>query len=94
MDRFEKTGHIAGRDIYDIHYFFLQGYSYNGEVIEERTKIKIGDFFNKLSKFIEKEVTLKIITEDLSPLVSADKFKLLRKVLIREVLMFIKHEIN
>jgi len=26
LDRFEKTGGIAGRDIYDIHYFFIKGF--------------------------------------------------------------------
>ena len=94
MDRFEKTGHIAGRDIYDIHYFFLQGYSYNQEVIEERTGMDAKKYFAKLLGFIESEVTLKIITEDLNPLVSAEKFKILRKVLVREVLMFLKQEIQ
>jgi predicted nucleotidyltransferase component of viral defense system len=37
VDRFNKTGHIAGRDIYDIHHFFLHGYGYNAAIIQERT---------------------------------------------------------
>ena len=39
IDRFEKHEAIAGRDLYDIHYFFTRGFSYNSEVIIERIKI-------------------------------------------------------
>ena len=65
MDRFEKTGHIAGRDLYDIHHFFMNGYSYDPAVIIERTGLWQKDFFSKLIIFIEKYVTDQIITEDL-----------------------------
>ena len=33
MDRFEKTGHIAGRDLYDAHHFFMHGFDYDTDVI-------------------------------------------------------------
>jgi len=36
-ERFAKHNSIAGRDIYDIHYFFLNGVRYIPELIKERT---------------------------------------------------------
>lgn len=94
MDRFEKTGNIAGRDLYDIHYFFMRGCRYQGEVIIERTHLSPKEFFLKLIVFIEKYVTDQIITEDLSSLVTPQQFKILRKVLKREVIGLLKDEIR
>lgn len=37
FDRYNKHGTLAGRDIYDIYYFFLNGYRYNGRIIRQRT---------------------------------------------------------
>ncbi len=91
-DRFEKTGHIAGRDLYDIHHFFMQGYKYEPSIITDRTGLDSKDYLEKLIDFIEINVTDRIITEDLSALISADKFKVLRKVLKREMIQFIKIE--
>src|SRR3989344_7677420 len=65
MDRFEKTDHIAGRDLYDAHHFFMRGYEYDAEVIYERTGLLPKEFFQKLILFIENNVTDRIITEDL-----------------------------
>ena len=93
MDRFEKTGNIAGRDLYDIHYFFMNGYSYDMAVIVERTSLSSKDFFSKLIAFIEKNVTEQVITEDLSSLILPQKFKILRKVLKREVIKLLKDQI-
>lgn len=93
MDRFEKTGHIAGRDLYDIHHFFMNGYNYDPAVIAERTGLSQKDFFSKLIIFIEKYVTDQIITEDLSSLLSPQQFKILRKVLKREVIQLLKDQL-
>jgi hypothetical protein len=92
VDRFEKTGHIAGRDLYDIHYFFMSGYKYDTAVIVERTGLSPKEFFSKLVKFIEKHITEQVITEDLSSLVTPQKFKILRKVLKREVIQLLKEQ--
>ncbi|HBC44959.1 MAG: hypothetical protein UX08_C0013G0011 [Candidatus Collierbacteria bacterium GW2011_GWB1_45_35] len=88
-DRFEKHQKIAGRDIYDIHYFFNQGYKFKNEIIEERTGLKSKEYINKLIKFIDDKVTDKIITEDLNSLLPLEKFNKIRKVLKQEVLMFL-----
>lgn len=93
MDRFEKTNTIAGRDIYDIHHFFMQGYTYSIPVITERTGLLIVPFLEKLYTFIDSHVTEKILTEDLSFLLEPQKFQVLRKVLKREVLGLVRDEI-
>jgi len=91
IDRYKKHRMIAGRDIYDIHHFFLSGFHYNEAVINERTGKKPPDYFKDLIKFIETKVTDKIINEDLSFLLPQEKFQLIRKVLKRETLMFLKN---
>ena len=94
MDRFKKTGNIAGRDIYDIHHFFMNGFEYDAGVIEERTGKGMKVFFVELADFINQKVTEKIISEDLNTLLPHDKFVLIRPVLKREVLSLVKDEIK
>lgn len=94
MDRFKKTGTIAGRDIYDVHHFFMNGFEYDAGVITERTGMEVKEFLAKLADFIEKEVTEKVISEDLNSLLSQDTFIALRKVLKRETLGLIRDEIK
>jgi len=94
LDRFERNNSIAGRDIYDIHHFFLSGYRYNEEVIIERTGLDLINFFKKLSVFINKHITETILNQDLNPLLSYDKFNKIRKLLKRETLMFLDDEIK
>lgn len=93
MGRSEKRGSIAGRDVYDIHCFFMRGYSYSSAVIQEVSGMDIKTFFSKLYTFIKSEVTDKIITEDLNYLLVDKKFQLTRKILKREVLSLIRDEI-
>lgn len=90
IDRFEKTGQIAGRDIFDIHYFFLNGFEYDRAVIEERRGVGAKEFLSQLHSFIENKVTDTIITEDLSSLLPALDFKRIRKILKRETLSLIE----
>jgi predicted nucleotidyltransferase component of viral defense system len=94
MDRYKKTGHIAGRDIYDIHHFFMQGFAYNAEVIKQRSQKELKDFFTDLIAFVELKVSDKIITEDLSFLLSPDKFNQMRKILKRETVSLLRHEVE
>lgn len=94
IDRFESHHSIAGRDIYDLHHFFINGYHYDGEVIIERTGLSLLDFFGKLKIFINENITEKILTQDLNALVPYVRFKILRKTLKVETLMFIDEEIN
>lgn len=94
LDRFKHNNSIAGRDIYDIHHFFLNGHDYNKNVIIERTGLDLIDFFKKLSTFIKKHITETILNQDLNPLVPYEKFNKIRKILKRETLMFLDDEIK
>ena len=93
IDRFEKHGSIAGRDVYDIHAFFLQGFRYDIDVIEERRGKSIQEVFSELLIFVDKNITDTIINQDLNRLLSKEKFQKIRKVLKQEVLMFLRDEI-
>ncbi|MFY9463047.1 MAG: nucleotidyl transferase AbiEii/AbiGii toxin family protein [Candidatus Sungiibacteriota bacterium] len=92
MDRYEHSEAIAGRDLYDIHHFFLKGYRYNKEVIRERTGKDIAQFFADLIVFIERHITDEIINQDLNTLLPYEKFSKIRKILKRETLMFLRDE--
>jgi len=94
IDRFEKTEGIAGRDLYDIHHFFLQGFRYSPSVIEERRKTGVSKFFQQLEMFIEKNITITVIDQDLNSLLEPKKFQMIRKVLKQETLMLIRDEIT
>jgi len=94
IDRYKKRSVIAGRDLYDIHHFFINGFHYDNEIIIERTKQRPINYFRKLIKFIEEKVSEKILTEDLSYLLPYNKFKLIKKNLKRETILFLQDEIN
>lgn len=89
-DRFKKYHTIAGRDVYDIHHFFIQGYGCNRNVIAERTGKTPKDYLQYLIPFIEKKVTEKIINEDLSYLLTPAQFHTVRHTLKTEVLIFLQ----
>jgi len=93
-DRFEKYKVIAGRDLYDIHYFLSRGYSYKKEVIEERKKTSVNKYLNELKEFIKEKVTTKIINEDLSYLLTYEKFRAIRKTIKTETVFLINDEIK
>lgn len=94
LDRFENTEAVAGRDIYDIHYFFMQGFKYKPEVIEERRKTSVKEFLEAEIKFVNKEVNETVINQDLNLLLPPDKFAKIRKTLKQEVLIFLNDELK
>jgi len=94
MDRYEHNEAIAGRDLYDIHHFFLNGYRYNEEVIKERTGKNIKQFFSDLLTFIEQHITDEVINQDLNTLLPHEKFSRIRKILKQETLMFLRDELQ
>lgn len=93
-DRYKKYQTIAGRDIYDIHHFFLSGFDFKREVIEERTGKNWKTYLGDLRKFIEEKVTERHLREDLSTLLPQDKFRAVRNSLKLETLSFIANEID
>ena len=80
IDRWEKNNSIAGRDLYDIHCFFMQGVGYNEKVITERRGGDLVSFFQELIVFIEKRINQTIINQDINSLLPPDKFRKVRKV--------------
>jgi predicted nucleotidyltransferase component of viral defense system len=93
-DRFAKTKSIAGRDLYDIHSFFLNGLNFDADVINERTGLSAEIYINQLIKFIEKQFTQQIIDEDLNHLLPPESFKNIRKTLIPECLIMLKSHLR
>ena len=94
IDRYEKNGSIAGRDLYDIHYYFLQGFKYNEHIIMERRKTdNIKLFFKQLIAFINDNITQTIINQDMNTLVDNKKFQSIRKTIKKEVIIFLNDEI-
>lgn len=93
MDRYQKQGSLAGRDIYDIHTFFLKGLSYKPEIIFERTGKKVVPFLKELRGFIKEKFTQSVIDQDLGSLLPQKQFNALRKTLLQEVLTALKDEL-
>jgi len=93
-DRYELHQTIAGRDIYDVHYFFVHGYSYHAPVIQERTGLETKDYFRKLIDFVKEHVNQTIINEDLNTLLPNNQFQQIRKVLLPETLSLLTREQN
>ncbi len=91
-DRYAKYKTIAGRDIFDIHHFFMQGYKYKGAIIQERTGLQPNEYIIRLIAFIRKYLTQTVISEDLNTLLPADHFQQVRKVLLPETILFLENE--
>lgn len=89
-DRYTQHGSIAGRDIYDIHHFFVQGYSYHADVIQERTGLEPKQYLENLIGFIKKHVTQTLINQDLNSLLPSSQFQQVRKILIPETLSLLE----
>lgn len=95
IDRYEKNNSIAGRDIYDIHYFFMNGFDYEKDVILERRNIdNPKKFFIELQDFVKTNITQDIISQDINMLLPYGEFQKVRKILKQEVLMFLSDEIK
>lgn len=93
-DRYAKHHSIAGRDMYDIHYFFINGFKYNKEIIYERTRLKAREYLLQLVNFIEKNVNETVINEDINMLLPYAKFSTIRNSLKAEVISMLKDEIE
>ena len=93
IERYEHRESIAGRDLYDIHQFFLHGFRYHAPVIAERRRTTIKNFFKKLVDFTDRKVTQTVIDQDLNTLLPSETFRRVRKLIKRETLMFLRDEL-
>ena len=94
MDRFIQHSTIAVRDIYDVHHFFIKGYDYKPDIILERTGLTPIEYFESLESFIRKNVTQRMVDEDLNSLLPNQVFQSIRKILIPETLSILRREIQ
>jgi predicted nucleotidyltransferase component of viral defense system len=94
LDRFEKHGTIAGRDIYDIHHFLFQGLPWNTAVIEERSGVSLPMFCRSLLDFIAENVTQTVIDQDLNIVLQPKQFKAIRRSLKQETLALLRQHIS
>lgn len=90
-DRYDRHGEIAGRDIYDVHYFFSQGYGFKEEIIKERTGLNPKSYIKKLTDFIDEKVTEEVINQDLNTLLPFSKFNKIRKTLKQDTLLYLRN---
>lgn len=93
LGRWEKHQSIAGRDIYDIHYFFLQGYRYDPNIIQERCGKEIKVFFQELIQFIDQHITPTTLQQDLNMLLPYDQFRKIYPTLKQETLVMLQDEL-
>lgn len=91
IDRYNRHNNIEGRDIYDICYFFSEGYSFKEEVVKERTGLEAEKYLEKLVKFIDKKVTQTAIDQDLNTLLPVEKFTKIRKTLKQDTLLYLRN---
>lgn len=89
-----RKGAVAGRDVYDVHYFLMHGFSYNKEVIREGADQSVLAYLEKMVSFIESEVGQRVIDQDLNTLLTPERFQTIRKSLKEEVLSLLRDEIK
>lgn len=90
LSRYEQYHTIAGRDIYDIHYFLSHGYVYRKEIIAERRGVTAAVYIRELIAFINRRVTDRTIVEDLNYLLPSARFQITRNTLKEETLMLLR----
>lgn len=92
LDRFERNRSLAGRDIYDIHHFYIKGNGYLPAIIKERTGFDQPQFLQKLIQFVQKHITQTVIDEDLNSLLTKTQFDSIRKILKFETLSLLEND--
>lgn len=92
--RFDKSGKIAGRDFYDLHFFFSSGLDINIEVVEERTGKTYRQYLSELVDLIKSQINEKVLNEDLNPLLPSNRLHLIQDILKEELIVFIQDELK
>ncbi len=71
--RWEEGKGIAGRDVYDVHYFINHNPKINQAVIEDLRGVSLPEYLKELIQFVKERVSQKILYEDLNPMLTKDK---------------------
>lgn len=88
--RYDEGKRIAGRDFYDLHYFFSRGYGINKDVVADLTGMNFEDYISELVDFTINHVTTELLRRDLNPLMPADKLNFIVDKLQEELLFFLR----
>ncbi len=88
--RWEEGKSIAGKDVYDMHYFFNQGFDINEGVIKDLRGKSLEEYVRELSSFIEEEINEKMLMRDLNPVMDIKKLKSVLPGMKKEVLIALK----
>lgn len=94
ISRYERTGKLAGRDIFDVHHFLFQGYPYKEKIICEQRKTTLSTFFRQLIEIIETKVNNTLIDQDLNLLLPNTEFQAIRKILKQETITMLQSELQ
>jgi predicted nucleotidyltransferase component of viral defense system len=89
-DRYNKHKTVAGRDIYDIHYFFINNYQFSKKIVQARTGKTAEEYLKYLVEFVKQNVDQDLLNEDLNTLLSPEQFQQIRKTLKQEILNMLK----
>lgn len=93
ISRYEKTKKIAGRDVYDVYHFLMNGYEYKKEIIESVRGESIAAFFTKLIDLVETKINTTVINQDLNFLLPDKEFQKIRKILKQQTLVLLRDEL-
>lgn len=94
VDRYDQHNAIAGRDLYDIHYFLKNGFDLNDALIHERRGVDAKTYMNQLTEFIDKHITQTVINQDLNFLLDYNKFNAIRQTLKEETIILLKDRLR
>ncbi|MEA1962839.1 MAG: nucleotidyl transferase AbiEii/AbiGii toxin family protein [Patescibacteria group bacterium] len=85
---------IANRDLYDIHFFFKNGWKFNKEIIEQQTGKKIQEYLREVINFIEKYSNESNVLDRIGELVDENKKIWVKENLKKEVLKQLAIEVK
>ena len=85
-----QRNRIASRDIYDIHFFFKNGFTINESLIKERTWKSLSDYLQELLIFIPKNFGKDTLLAWLWELISEKQKTFVKEKLIHEVMNYIQ----
>lgn len=75
MARLKRSGHVSGRDFYDLREFLVAGWDINYQVIEERTNQKYSSYIAELLDYVDTQLSPQELLADLNPLLPPQNFK-------------------
>lgn len=68
LERRERSGHVSGRDFYDLREFLVAGFPVNYKVVIERTGKKYSDYITELLDYMKSHLSPSELMADLNPL--------------------------